>query len=279
MEFRSIQTSVGSQQCKIAYTQFGDQKNHLVICLHGINRNSRDFDFLASTLQDKYFVICPDIVGRGDSTWLEDKTKYKYPVYIKIINSLVNQLNKEEFSIIGTSMGGVLGMHIASKDENNVKKLVINDIGPDLSSRSLTKLIKGLQTKKMKNESDMLKYMKTYLSPIGIQDEKVKLHFAYHSVKKKENGSYEMHYDPEITVPLYNASEKDFYMYSMWEKIKCPILLLRGEYSNTLRRSVANKMIESKKYIKFIEYKGVAHAPSLAEVHQMNDILNWLQNN
>ncbi len=100
----------------MAYTEWGDSDNpKVLICVHGLTRTGRDFDALASALSRYYRVICPDIVGRGQSDWLEKAEDYIYPTYIADILSLLEHLKIGKVDWIGTSLGGLIGMFIAAK--------------------------------------------------------------------------------------------------------------------------------------------------------------------
>ncbi|OZH52633.1 alpha/beta hydrolase, partial [Hydrocoleum sp. CS-953] len=125
-------------QHRIAYTQWGNPDNERVlICVHGFSRTGRDFDYLATALQEKYRIICPDIVGRGKSDWLSNSSDYGLPLYISDILTLINQLNLSNIDWVGTSMGGLIGMFIASQKNSLINRLVMNDIGPEIVPESL----------------------------------------------------------------------------------------------------------------------------------------------
>ena len=277
MKHKFIKIKIADQLCDIHYTEFGEKNRDLVICLHGINRNCRDFDYIANFISRKYHVICPDIVGRGQSSWLKNKDLYNYYTYATIVEELIKNLNKDNVSLIGTSMGGIIGIYLISNMK--CKSFIINDIGPDMTARSIAKLIKNLKPKRMKNKEEMLKYMRVYLSPLFLKDEEIFLHFAYNSVRKLENGSFEFNYDPDIVIPILQSSPKDYLIYNLWNKISCPILILRGAKSNILTKELAKKMLISKENIQMIEYEDSAHTPSLTEEIHILDVFNWLQEN
>ena len=101
---------------KMAYHEWGDPNNpRVLICVHGLTRRGSDFTVLAKAMRDRYRVICPDIVGRGDSDWLENPMLYGIPQYVTDMNALLAQLGLHEVDWFGTSMGGLIGIFMASQ--------------------------------------------------------------------------------------------------------------------------------------------------------------------
>ncbi|MDE2358887.1 MAG: alpha/beta fold hydrolase [Betaproteobacteria bacterium] len=136
---------------RIAYTEWGDARNaHVVLCVHGLSRNSRDFDPLAEELETRYRVVCMDVVGRGDSDWLADKSGYSFSTYLSDAASLIARVTTPvtgglldslharlggsrpaaRLDWVGTSMGGLIGMLLAAKPGSPIRRLVLNDVGP-----------------------------------------------------------------------------------------------------------------------------------------------------
>ena len=126
---------------RVHYTEWGDPDNpKVLICVHGLTRTGRDFDFLATALQYEYRVICPDVVGRGQSDWLSDKSDYTYPLYVNDMAMLLARIDADRIDWIGTSMGGLIGLFLASYPGSPIHKLVINDIGPRIPAAGLQRV-------------------------------------------------------------------------------------------------------------------------------------------
>jgi len=143
---------------RIAYLDWGKHSAaQAVVCVHGLSRNSRDFDFLARGLARDCRVICPDVVGRGDSEWLADKSDYSFSTYLTDAAALIARItapappvsfgtfrglrkaaaSPAQIDWVGTSMGGLIGMLLAAKPGSPIRRLVLNDVGPlTRSSRS-----------------------------------------------------------------------------------------------------------------------------------------------
>jgi pimeloyl-ACP methyl ester carboxylesterase len=146
---------------RVAYREWGDPRgHHVVICVHGLTRNSRDFDALAVDLASRSRVVCVDVVGRGASDWLEHKEDYGFPLYLsdaatlialmahtthagplaKFIQRLATRGRAPFIDWVGTSMGGLIGMMLASKANSPIRRLVLNDVGPFISWQALAHL-------------------------------------------------------------------------------------------------------------------------------------------
>ena len=138
---------------RVAYTDWGEPDNpHVVMCVHGLSRNSRDFDYLANVLARDYRVVCMDVVGRGESAWLEDKSGYSFSTYLSDAAALiahvtpparagiVNEMRARSLDWVGTSMGGLIGMMLAAKRNSPIGRLVLNDVGPFVPWNGLFRL-------------------------------------------------------------------------------------------------------------------------------------------
>jgi len=116
---------------RLAYRESGPADGLPVLCLHGLARQARDFDSLAAALgADGRRVMAADMAGRGSSDWLRDPLDYGYPQYLADTATLIARLGGEAVDIVGTSMGGLIGMMLAAQAETPVRRLVINDVGP-----------------------------------------------------------------------------------------------------------------------------------------------------
>jgi len=115
---------------RVAYTEWGDAANpQVLLCVHGLTRNGRDFDVLAQAMADRYRVVCPDVIGRGRSDWLAVKSDYGYPLYVGHMAALIAHLNVEQVDWVGTSMGALIGMMTAAMPGSPIRRLVMNDAG------------------------------------------------------------------------------------------------------------------------------------------------------
>src|SRR5512140_3259459 len=125
----------------MAYAEWGDSGNpRVLLCLHGLTRVGRDFDRLARVMAAHYRVVCPDVVGRGQSDWLRDPNYYVIPQYVSDVVTLIARLDVEEADWVGTSMGGLMGIALAGQAEAPVRRLVVNDVGPRLDAAAIARI-------------------------------------------------------------------------------------------------------------------------------------------
>ena len=140
----SLQCLDGRGLHRMVYWEWGDAANpRVLVCVHGLTRQGRDFDALAQDLAGEYRVVCPDVVGRGQSEWLADPMAYAFPTYIADMVSLIARLDVAQVDWVGTSMGGLIGLSLASLGSSAgslVRRLVINDIGPALDPAGLQRI-------------------------------------------------------------------------------------------------------------------------------------------
>lgn len=265
---------------KIAYLDWNESSKDVVVCIHGINRNKHDFDYLANYLSDNGFrIIALDVPGRGESDYLDHYSEYSYENYVKILTDFISGLKLEKFSLVGTSMGGVISIILCSRMPERIKALVINDIGPYTDSVTLKILAKYVCNYPVfKDMEEASNYIKIFLRPLNIRSEEHWKHMIEHSIRRTKENTYILDFDPQILINFKNNAGKDRDLWEMWHQIdkKVSILILRGEKSNMLSKDTALKMLEGRGNIKLIEYENVGHTPSLLEVRQCKDVGDWL---
>lgn len=264
------------------YGEWGKNNRHTVICLHGLTRNSRDFDYIANALAEAHFrVICVDLVGRGQSSWLKNKDLYNYSTYCKSIIYLIKSLNLKKVNIIGTSLGGIIAMYLAEYMPSLCNKIVLNDIGPFMDAASREIIAKYINFyPQFADRQSALKYLKSLLKPFGIKKDEHWQHLIYYSFIINKEGKYVLAFDPAIS-QNFNDSVKISPELDLWETwnnipISIPILLIRGELSKVLPKETAEKMLTSRPNMDYLEFKEVGHTPALLESEQINPIVNWL---
>ena len=267
---------------RIAYYQFGREDNpDKVICLHGLTRNGLDFEWLADELAEDFHVICPDMAGRGNSNWLENKSDYNYATYLSDIGVLSVALSLIQVDWIGTSMGGILGMMLAAKKPNFIKRLVLNDIGAVVSAQGLLRIAGYIgKDRDFADKTDAMAYAKSILAPFGIRSEEHWRQIFKASFVQLPDGRYAIAYDPGIGKPFIqsvNDDMADIDLSGFWNKVQCPSLVIRGELSDILSHANAKAMCESKPLAELVEWAGIGHAPSLLEPAQIELIANWLK--
>src|SRR4051812_3032563 len=198
---RSVQCASPRGLHRIAYLEWGDPRNRdTLICVHGLTRSARDFDELARALCGQFRVICPDLAGRGDSDRLADPKLYVVPQYLADMVTLIARLDAESVNWLGTSLGGLVGLALAAQPGTPVKKLVLNDVGPLISSVALQRI--GSYVGKVASFASLEeaeKYVRTISAPFGPHSDAQWRFLTETWLRKQPDGTWRPHYDPRIS--------------------------------------------------------------------------------
>lgn len=294
---------------RVAYLDWGKAAcEHVVLCVHGLSRNSRDFDYLARALMPDCRIVCMDVVGRGDSEWLADKSDYSFSTYLNDAAMLIARITapvaqnffgtfrnrgkavKGPASIdwIGTSMGGLIGMLLAAKRGSPIRRLVLNDVGPFIPWGALYRL-KGHVSGGgfFRNAAEVEAYLRHACAQFGPLEDEHWRHLAEHSAAPDGDGGYRLRYDPAIgdtlrvgqpdpEFPLGPNFLAGIDLWGVWSEIRCPTLVLRGAESDVLSRDTVRTMQALRPGVEVLELPGVGHAPALMSYDQIAAVREFL---
>lgn len=267
---------------RLTYYRWGNPKAaQTVICVHGLTRNGRDFDFLAEALAEHYQVIAPDMPGRGESDWLATPALYNYQTYLFDLQCLVYALELPNVHWVGTSMGGILGMMMSGAMPGLLTSLVLNDVGCVVAKQGLKRILSYAGIKMhFASRAEAEAALKNVCAPFGITEEKHWQHLFAHSLYETEDGKAHLAYDPAIATGVAVADPslvQDVNLWPLWETVKpIPTLLIRGETSDILTRETALEMKNTHPRLTLHEIKGAGHAPALMDAAQITTIKEWL---
>lgn len=263
---------------RLAYTEWGDAENpRVLICVHGLTRNGRDFDTLADAMQDRYRVICPDIVGRGESDWLNHPGDYSYPQYLADMNALIARANPGEVHWVGTSMGGLIGMMLAGQPKTPIRRLVMNDVGPFIPKASLERLAQYVgRAPTMESIDDVEQYLRVVMAPFGKLADAHWRHMAKHSAKPASDGNFVLHYDPAIADVFKSAAIQDVNLWMFWKGVTCPVFVIRGAESDLLLADTVVQMKAGRNNVTSLEVPNTGHAPALMDDAQVAAVRDFL---
>ncbi len=262
---------------RIAYTEWGDPANRRVlVCLHGLTRNSRDFEPLAQALAEEWRVICPDMPGRGDSEWLPAKADYNYHLYQSDCAALIARLDVDQVDWLGTSMGGVIGMALASRMGAPIRRLILNDIGPFVPGAALQRIAAFLGSDpRFRSLAEAEAALRKSMTTFGIRQPEHWRFVTEVSTEPAENGTYRLRYDPGIA-DTFKAALDDASFWPLWDNIRCPVLVLRGTESDLLLPETADEMTRRGPKADVVEIPACGHAPMLLEDEQITLVRDWL---
>jgi len=269
---------------RLAYADWGlTTAPQVVLCVHGVSRNSHDFDFLAPALAAKGVrVVAPDLPGRGRSDWLPSGAHYDSPVYLAAMATLIARLGVPQVDWVGTSLGGYIGMQMAAMPHNPIRRLVLNDFGAHVGHTALRRISAYLRDAPVLRDLDSAEaYVRRVLAPFGALTGAQWRHIARHSVMKDAKGALRWHYDPAVANNFSPFIAFDVVLWQVWDEIACPVLIMRGEESDLLARRTMDAMMQrghaaAAGKVTATEWPGCGHAPALMADDQIAVVRDFL---
>jgi pimeloyl-ACP methyl ester carboxylesterase len=279
---QDVQCLNGRSLHRMAYWEWGDPDNDTVlVCVHGLTRQGRDFDTLARTLLDHYRVVCPDVVGRGRSDWLRDPMGYGLPLYVSDMVALLARLNARTVHWLGTSMGGLIGLGVAALGGSPLSRLVLNDVGPRLDPVGLARIGGYVgQVRRWKTLDEVADALWAISTGFGPHTREQWLALTEPQVKI-DGDSLVPRSDPDIAVPFKAitpemAAAGEAALWQTFDAVRCPTLLIRGAQSDLLSRDTAREMGNRGPRARLVEFAGVGHAPMLVQSEQIKTVREFL---
>ncbi|NHZ91519.1 alpha/beta fold hydrolase [Massilia sp. CCM 8733] len=284
-----IEARIKSVQCispaglhQMSYKEWGDAANpRVLVCVHGVTRVGDDFDNLARALAGHYRVVAPDVVGRGRSGRLANPQLYRVPQYVSDMVTLIARLTDGEgtgsdgVDWFGTSMGGLIGLALASLPGTPVRKLLLNDIGPTLDPAALLRIGDYIgQELRFPTYAAAAQFVREVSQSFGehTEDEWDKL--ARDVLRQEADGQWVRHYDMGLALPFRSATPEstradEAMLWAAYDAIRCPTLLVRGEHSDLLSRATAASMAARGPRARLAEIPNVGHAPTFIHDDQI----------
>jgi pimeloyl-ACP methyl ester carboxylesterase len=279
----------------MAYWQWGDAAaGHVIVCLHGLARQGRDFDELAQALLARaghpLRVVCPDVAGRGRSDWLKDPVAYQVPQYAGDMLALLAQLHAQArigiLDLVGTSMGGLIALGLCGTPDlelpARVRRLVLNDVGPRIEWPALARIGAYLgQTGRFASMEEAADAMWAISAGFGAHSREQWLALSRHMVRRLPEGGFTLHYDPAIVVPFRELTEEaaakgEDVVWQLYDHVQAQTLLTRGAESDLLSRATALAMTGRGPRARLVEFPGVGHAPTFVAPEQVEAVTSFL---
>ena len=264
---------------RLSYADWGTPgEAPAVVCVHGLTRNSRDFDTLAEALSADGRVICPDMAGRGGSDPLADPGQYDIPAYADHMIQLIDRLGLGQVDWVGTSMGGLIGMAVAAADPGKIRRLVLNDIGPLIPEAAIERIRQylGLDLSFV-SLVQLEAHLRVIHATFGPLSDAQWRHMTEHSGLACDGGTWRLHYDPRIREGFMRLPDGDVEYWSTWDQIRCPVLVLRGTESDILSAAIAAEMAQRGPGAEIVTFEGIGHAPALVAADQIAVVRDWLR--
>ncbi len=251
-----------------------------LICLPGLTRNARDFEPVAELLGGKRRMIAVDFRGRGESGYAKDPMTYLPMTYVQDVDLLLQKLDLKHFVTLGTSLGGIVSMLLATQWQGRLKGAILNDIGPEIGTRGVERIRgyvgQGRSFETWMHAARAMAEAQSDIYPDNNLDDWLRL--AKRTCKVGNNGRIIFDYDMKIAEPFkLPGGEAGIDLWPAFAALKgIPLLILRGERSDILEKPVATKMVKRHGDATLITVPRVGHAPSLDEVTSKDAIREFL---
>ena len=269
-----VDCTSGDSTHRMAYHAWGNPSNKVLLCVHGLTRRGSDFKTLAQAMCKDYYVVCPDVVGRGDSDRLSNPMLYAVPQYVSDMAALVKKLGVTQVDWFGTSMGGLIGMVYAAMPNSPIRRMLINDVGPKIEPEAIKRLGSYVgQPFAFADRADALTRLNAICASFGEHTSQEWEIYNGPMLVQKE-GKWIMHYDPDISVPFASvnpimAKAGEMAMWHAFKQIHIPMLIVRGGVSDLLSAATVAEMCKVNPYARSIEIPNVGHAPAFVKAEQI----------
>ena len=267
---------------RMACWEWGDPANERVlICVHGLTRQGRDFSTLARAMSDEYRVVCPDVLGRGHSDWLHDSAGYNVPFYVSDMVNLLSRLNAREVDWVGTSMGGLIGLSLGSLLNAPLRRMVLNDVGPTIEGEGLQRIADYVGVPRhWANEQEAAAFLHDISESFGPHTAEQWMEICRPQLRPDGEG-VTLHYDLRIADVFKQltpeaAQAGSAALWHAYDALRCQVLLLRGAQSDLLSRDTAQAMAQRGPRARVVEFEGVGHAPMLVQPDQVQAVREFL---
>jgi len=248
-----------------------------LVCLHGLTRNSRDFDAFAAAMTGTRRVVSPDMPGRGRSEQLANPTEYSFPTYLADCAALIARLDVETLDWVGTSMGALLGMMLAAQKDSPIRRLVLNDAGAFVMKEGLNRIGAYLGSgATFASIEAMEAAVRRNNAPYGNLSDAQWRKITLDSAKELPDGRFGFNYDPHLGDVYKAGPVGDVDLWGVWDAVRCPTLVLRGEESDVLSHEAAEEMTRRGPRATLVEFAGIGHAPQLLSEDQIGVVRDFL---
>jgi pimeloyl-ACP methyl ester carboxylesterase len=278
---RDISLSLHGAHHNMVVHEWGDPTNPAVIvCVHGLSRNGRDFDVIANALASTHRVLCPDVLGRGRSDWLPNVEDYVIPVYVDAMTQMLSQLRITRYDWIGTSMGGLIGMGISATVGNGMQRFVCNDVGPDIERPALERIgaYMGMRAPTFESYEQLYRAAQLAIHSFGPLTDAQKHHIVRTSCQEADDGTWQFNSDPKIGAAFVEALKQPAVnLWPLWQARQRPTLVLRGAHSDLLSQATFDRMVQGKAHVRGHTVPDTGHAPMLMDVQTIDIVSQFLR--
>ncbi len=262
---------------RCSYTAWGDPALPLLLCVGGVANTARRFDYLAHRLCDRFHVVALDWVGRGLSGWMPVQGDYNLATYCEQVKALMRHLGLRKMLLLGSSLGGSVGLALAARYPGLIERLVLNDIGPYIPAARRTRRAQALVRHYVFNTPEALirrvGAAQKQDGPLSVAE---RLHNAWHQTRWSDaDGGRVYRHDPRAMQAYADGAGNALDQWAEWQLVRAPVLVLHGMLSDALQPATLARMSKRPDlWVAHIPHTG--HTPALSDPNQINLIGNFL---
>ena len=262
---------------KVAYTEWGDPANPLVVCVGGVANTAMRFNYLAADLESHFRVVCMDWVGRGRSGWMADQGDYSLATYAEQLRQMIDHVGGGPVILLGSSLGGSAAIELAAHHPKMVKQLILNDIGPFIPKKRRKRRSQTLARHYVfRDPADLLRKIGASQKNDGPISDDIRFNVTFHQTKwSDEEGGRIYRHDVRALQAFRADAQESLDQWRLWSKIHCPVLLIHGMISDALLPPTIRQMKRSHN-VTVMHVPDTGHTPVLSDRNQNWFIHEWL---
>ncbi|MCB1955590.1 MAG: alpha/beta hydrolase [Rhodocyclaceae bacterium] len=262
---------------RVSYAAWGEPSNPTLICCGGVVNSAMRFAWLADALRHGYHVICLDWVGRGNSGWLFDEADYSLETHVEQVRQLIAHLGDQPVKLLGSSLGGSVGIELAARWPRLVERLILNDIGPFIpKSRRLRRAQALARHYVFREPADLLRKIGAAQRNFGPAGDEVRFHLSYHQTRWSESdGGRIYRHDVRALQAYRRDAVHSLDQWGAWARVRCPVLVIHGMLSDALLPGTIGRMCK-KTGLQVMHVPDTGHTPILYDDNQIHFVRSWL---
>ena len=262
-----------------AYTDWGDPRSPIVLCVGGVANSAMRFNYLASDLTTHFRVICMDWVGRGMSAWLHDEGDYSLATYVEQVRQLVTHLDAGPVTLLGSSLGGSVAIELAARHPRLVTRLVLNDIGPYIPRGRRQRRADTLARYYVfKDPGDLLRRIGASQKNDGPVTDDIRFNVTFHQTRWSEEDAGRVYrHDVRAMQAYRHDAQSRLDQWHHWARVRVPVLLIHGTLSDSLLPSTIARMTRHPSGLAIMHVPDTGHTPVLSDRNQTWFIHNWVK--
>ena len=262
----------------VAYSDWGDPRNPVLLCVGGVANVATRFHYLASDLREHHRVVCMDWLGRGRSGWLAAEDDYSLATYAEQLRQMIVHLGGRPVTLLGSSMGGSAAIELIARHPRLVERLILNDVGPFIPAHRRRRRAETIARHYVfRNPSDLLRRVGASQKNDGPVSDDIRFNLTFHQTRwSEEEGGRVYRHDVRAMQAYRKSSTQSLDQWEPWKQVHCPVLLIHGMESDALLPPTIRRMSRGRT-LTVMHIPDTGHTPLLADRHQIGFLRDWLE--